>query len=138
MSFQAELDLAAVREQAGNLSRELDALRSGVRAYAEDLIKSGRTSETDAQDMLKQLGVKPLTRASRRVEVHLAGKVIINVMSGDDREAQVLAGAAIDRGVRSMTGVMLPGGARMVELYRDGQPIVLSVEDHGEVTTNEG
>lgn len=127
--FQAELDLAETRDERDAAQQEaadalaaLAALQSGVRAVAETLVRTARMPEAEVQGLLAQLGVPLLERRHYRMRVKVAGEAIIDVVAADEREAQILAGAAVDRGARTMLSTMLPGGARVQQLYRDGMP----------------
>lgn len=117
-------DAIAQSHARAKTQEALNALQSGVRALADTLVRTGRVPESEAQDMLKQLGVPPLERVHYRMRIKVTGTAVVDVMAGDTRDAQIQSGTIVDRGVRSMVSTMIPGGARVVELYRDGQPEV--------------
>lgn len=116
--------------------RELEALRSGVRAVAETMVRTGRVPEHEVQSMLARLGVPPLERYQFRMEVPVSGVAIIDVMAADATEAKLLAGSIVDRGTNAMMSTMLPGGARLAKFGRSDEAHVVQgkLRTGGEVT----
>lgn len=128
---------AQPESEATILRAQLAGLRSGVRAVAETLVRTGRVPEAEAQGMLRQLGVPLLDRQQYRMEVPVAGVAVVDVMAADLIEARVIADSIVERGTGSMISTMLPGGSRLARMSRadHAQPIGTRQDKAREVTT---